>query len=147
MLMTSNDMYQDEIVTLAKSKIGAERLENPDATMTLDNPLCGDRVTLDVNVTDGKITAVGHRVRGCMLCEASASLVARDAIGTDTNSIAGARDKLEALLKKGAEVSSDGSWSTVTTFGPVAEFKSRHECVLLPFEALGKAVEQAESKD
>ena len=144
--MNSNDMYQDEIVALAKSKTGAERLEKPDASVTLDNPLCGDRVTLDVTVSDGMITAVGHRVRGCMLCEAASALVARDAIGTDTSAVSGGRDNLEALLKSGASPSEDDVWSTVTAFGPVAEFKSRHECVLLPFEALGKAVEEAESK-
>jgi nitrogen fixation protein NifU and related proteins len=140
---TPKDIYQDEIVTLAKSKTGATRLENPDATVTLDNPLCGDRVTLDVTVADGKITSVGHRVRGCMLCEASAALVARDAIGTDTDAVHTGREKLAALLKNGPSSDSSEAWSTVSTFGPVAEFKSRHECVLLPFEALDKAVKEA----
>ena len=143
MTPSSNDMYQDEIVTLAKSKTGAERLENPDATVTLDNPLCGDRITLDISVADGKITHVGHRVRGCMLCEASASLVARDAIGTSTSDVPTAREILKSMLKTEAIPAEGTLWSSVSAFAAVAGFKSRHECVLLPFEALGKAVDEA----
>jgi len=138
------DIYQDEIVTLAKAKNGAERLESPDATVTLDNPLCGDRVTMDIKVQDGKITEVGHRVRGCMLCEASASLVARDAIGTSVDTARSGRQQLDDILKSGATPADSDNWASLSAFAPVAEFKSRHECVLLPLEALGKAIDQAE---
>jgi nitrogen fixation protein NifU and related proteins len=141
--MNSSDIYQDEIVTLAKSGTGAARLENPDATVTLDNPLCGDRVTLDVTVADGRITNIGHRVRGCMLCEASAALVARDGIGLGADTVKGAHENLEAVLKSSATPGADDAWSGIAVFAPVAEFKSRHECVLLPFEALARAVDEA----
>jgi nitrogen fixation protein NifU and related proteins len=144
--MTAKDIYQDEIVTLAKSRTGAERLDAPDATVTLDNPLCGDRVTLDVSVVKGVVTAVGHRVRGCMLCEASAALVARDAVGMDTNAARTGREKLESLLKASDSVPNEETWASNLAFAPVAEFKSRHECVLLPFEALSAAIDQAEGK-
>ena len=69
----SEDLYQQAILDLAKSAAGAGRLIDADASVTLDNPLGGDRITIDVKVTDGRLQAVGHKVRGCALCEAAAS--------------------------------------------------------------------------
>jgi len=136
----TEDIYKDAIVTLAKAKTGAERLEDPDASVTMDNPLCGDRVTLDVKIDNGTISEVGHRVRGCMLCEAAASMVGQHAVGTAIGEIASARESLKAVLE-GQDASA--SWAPVTDFTAVGSFKSRHECVMLPFEALEKAVDEA----
>ncbi len=44
----SDQLYQERIVALAKAKTGAGKLENPTKTARRDNPLCGDRVILDV---------------------------------------------------------------------------------------------------
>lgn len=49
----------------------------PTETATVDNPLCGDRVTIDVKLAGGKLAAIGHQVRGCLLCEAAAATIAR----------------------------------------------------------------------
>jgi len=136
----TEDIYKDAIVTLAKAKTGAERLEGPDATVTMDNPLCGDRVTLDVKIDNGTISEIGHRVRGCMLCEAAASMVGQHVVGTATGDIASARESLKAVLE-GQDA--PASWAPVTDFTAVGGFKSRHECVMLPFEALEKAVDEA----
>ncbi len=138
----NQEIYKDAIVTLAKAKTGAERLDNPDASITLDNPLCGDRVTLDIKVTDGVISDIGHRVRGCMLCEAAASMIGQHAHGVATADVGAARISLRAVLL-GEDAAT--SWAPVDDFAPVGGFKSRHECVLLPFEALEKAVDEAAS--
>ena len=64
----SLDLYQKEILALAKQGSTPERLDAPDASARVDNALCGDRVTIDVTVSDGKITGLGHKVQGCALC-------------------------------------------------------------------------------
>jgi len=138
----NDQIYKDAIVTLAKAKSGATRLEAPDASVTLDNPLCGDRVTLDIKLADGVISEIGHKVRGCMLCEAAASMIGQSAVGTPIADVSAARAALRAMLA-GDESAGTGLWAPVHDFAPVAGFKSRHECVSLPFEALEKAVEDA----
>jgi len=136
----NQDIYKDAIVALAKAKTGAERLDNPDASVTVDNPLCGDRVTLDIKVTDGVISDIGHRVRGCMLCEAAAAMIGQHAHGVATADVGAARIGLQAVLSGDTPTT---SWAPVDDFAAVGGFKSRHECVLLPFEALEKAVDDA----
>ena len=134
----SEDIYRDAIIDLAKSKKGSERLFNPDITITLDNPLCGDRITLDVNLANGRVTKLGYKVRGCILCEAAASMIGEHAPNTEVTAITPGRRILTSILKK--ETTATPTFAPVAEFAPVAQFKSRHECVLLPFEALEKAV-------
>ena len=70
-------LYQDRIVALAKAKTGAGKLAAPTKSARRDNPLCGDRVTIDVKLDDsGQIAEIAHQVRGCLLCQASASALA-----------------------------------------------------------------------
>ena len=75
-------------------------------------------------------------VRGCLLCEAAAVLIAERAPAGE----------IEELLRAGAGVEGalrDGSafpWPELEMFAPVRGVKSRHRCVGLPFEALVAAL-------
>ncbi|MSP87199.1 MAG: iron-sulfur cluster assembly scaffold protein [Alphaproteobacteria bacterium] len=138
----SDDLYQQAITTLAKAATGAGKLEHPDACETVDNPLCGDRVTMDVELTDNRIARLAHDVRGCLLCRAAASAIGSRAPGRTAGEIVQVRAGLQAMLKLCTVDPIDG-WPELTAFQPVAAHKSRHDCVLLPFEALIRALDRA----
>jgi nitrogen fixation NifU-like protein len=135
------DIYQDAIVAQAKQGTRAGRLDAPDASITLDNPLCGDRVTIDVNLAGDRIADMAHRVRGCLLCQASASVVGANAIGQSAVTLVAAQRDLRASLDEPS--AGNALWPGMEAFAPVAGYKSRHACVLLPLEALLKAVNAA----
>ncbi len=138
-LRAEDELYQAALVVRAKAGRGRGRLAQPQHSITLDNPLCGDRVTLDVNLADDRISAVGHQVRGCLLCEASAELIAAEAPGKTRTELADATSAVTAILKDGKDAPA-GPWSGLAIFAPVHRVKSRQDCVLLPFEALNKAL-------
>jgi len=135
----SDELYHAELVARAHAGRSRGRLAKPDRSATLDNPLCGDRVTLDVALAGDRISAVGHQVRGCLLCEAAAETIARQATGKTRGEIAEATAAVAALLKEGAPAPV-GDWASLAAFQPVHKIKSRQDCVLLPFEALAKAL-------
>ena len=135
----SDELYHAELVARAHAGRTRGRLAKPERSATLDNPLCGDRVTLDIALKGDRISAVGHHVRGCLLCEASAETIARQATGKTRAEIAEATAAVAALLKDGAPAP-EGDWASLAVFQPVHRVKSRQECVLLPFEALAKAL-------
>lgn len=137
--MTAEELYQEAIVRLARAASGAGRLEHPDGTATLDNPLCGDRVTVEVRLRDGRIAGLAHRARGCLLCEAAASLLGRSAPGVEPGDLAEARRLLADLWGAGAGPPA-GPWKDLAAFAPVGRVPSRHGCVLLPFDALAAAI-------
>jgi nitrogen fixation NifU-like protein len=132
----SDQLYQNRIVALAKARNGAGKLASPTKSARRDNPLCGDRVTIDVRLQDGRIAEIAHQVRGCLLCQASASALASVAVGKDAAGIETVRHDAERAI--GREAGTAGE--PFAAFAPVAAHKSRHECVLLPFEALKEAL-------
>jgi nitrogen fixation NifU-like protein len=139
----SDDLYQRAIMDRAKAPVRAGRLPAPDVSATVDNPLCGDRVTVDVKLSGGKIADIAHQVRGCALCQASASVLAAVAIGQTAADLQAVRDRLKAMLGGGEPP--PAPWQDLGIFTPVRRYKSRHECVILPFDALTQALGQAKS--
>jgi nitrogen fixation NifU-like protein len=139
-----NDLYQDRIVALAKAGTRAGRLDPADASLTRDNPLCGDRVTLDIRLDGKRIADIAHRVRGCLLCEAAASAIGAQAIGKTAAEIATAENGLRALLE--TQRRDPALWPDLEVFAPVHDHASRHTCVLLPFETLRELLSQADDR-
>lgn len=136
----SEDLYHKTLIDLAA--LPEERLEQADRSTTVDNPLCGDRVTLDVQLKDRKITAVGREVRACLICQASAAVLSRTAIGQTLEQVTETAQKVREMLKSDGQPP-DGDWAEMANFQPVADYRSRHGCVLLPFDALKKALSES----
>ncbi|MEO1093047.1 MAG: iron-sulfur cluster assembly scaffold protein [Pseudomonadota bacterium] len=134
------DLYQDAIRALAQSGRTDSRLAAPDRSVTLDNPLCGDRVTIDLHLDGDRVMAVGHEVRGCLLCEASAALAADAAPGRDVAEFAGISKRIKAYLADRADTAPPLTGMEV--FAPARAFRSRHRCVTLAFEALERALRE-----
>ena len=133
----SEALYGESIKALAATP--PRRLERADARHSLDNPLCGDRVTVEVVLEAGRTAAFGHEVKGCLLCKAAAAVVARHAVGLDEQAAAGLLEQARSLLLQGEAP----ALPDLAVFAPVAPHKSRHGCVLLPFKALVKALSSA----
>jgi nitrogen fixation NifU-like protein len=136
-----SDLYQDALIAQAKAATRAGRLDPADASLTRDNPLCGDRVTLDIRMEGSRIADLAHRVRGCLLCEAAASAIGANAVGKTRVEIDAADRAVRALLESGQKV--PGLWPALEAFAPVGDYASRHGCVLLPFETLRELLAQS----
>ncbi len=132
----SDALYQERIVALAKARTGAGKLAAPTKSVRRDNPLCGDRVILDVTLDgSGRIAEIAHQVRGCLLCQASASALASVAVGRDAAGVAELRQQADRALGRAAGEAT----APYDAFAPVKAHKSRQDCVLLPLEALKDA--------
>jgi NifU-like protein involved in Fe-S cluster formation len=137
--VSAEDLYNEALVLLARERFGSGRLEAPGGAATLDSPLCGDRVTVEIRMAAGRVEALAHHVRGCVLCEASASLLGRAAPGRSAAELEAARAAAAALLGEGAPAPA-GPFAGLSAFAPVRAVPSRHGCVLLPFDALRAAI-------
>lgn len=134
----SATVYQQAIKALAEAAHGSGKLDDPDGISRLDNPLCGDRITLMVRLEGEVIAAVRHETRACLLCRAAASLIGLTAPGRSPGEMADATRALEAMLSSAAIL--PPAWQALEVFAPVADYPSRHGCVLLPFQALKAAL-------
>lgn len=135
-------LYHGAIVAAARRACGSGRLDTPDASAEVDNPLCGDRVSMEVQVGEGRLLGIAHRVRGCLLCEAAASIISDNAIGETPEDVARVEGALADALANGFDNCSL-PWQDLAVFAPVVRHRSRHRCVMLAFEALVSALAAA----
>ena len=70
-----SDIYREQILDLARNPHNHGTLEPHDASYEDTNPLCGDRVRIDLRIADQKIDDVRFSGRGCAISQASASLL------------------------------------------------------------------------
>tara|TARA_X000000950_G_scaffold254795_1_gene318884 strand:- start:24 stop:428 length:405 start_codon:yes stop_codon:yes gene_type:complete len=133
----AKELYQKQIIELARESRKRIRIDAPDTTIRFDNPLCGDRIDLDFSIEDGRISDIGFKVRGCALCEASSELLAQNANGYQLNELNTVGSKLSDYLVGDID---NPDWEGFEVFEPVKKVPPRHECVLLPFNAIKKAI-------
>ncbi len=151
----SDDLYQTDLLRLAAEARGTGRLPHPDASVTMDNPLCGDRVTIDLTMSDGRVSALGHEVKACVLCQAAATVIGRHAVGETAATLRRTATRIGLLLKPATAEAADAAtgqaadedWPELAAFRAVAPHKSRHACVSLPFRALVKALDESVSAE
>ena len=118
-----DDLYRDYILEHYRRPHNFGVLDGATISQEGANPLCGDRITLQLRVRDGVIDGVGFTCRGCAISQASASLHTDEIKGkqVDTASAMGADNVLEML---GIEIS-----------------PARMKCALLSLETLHGALE------
>jgi nitrogen fixation NifU-like protein len=118
-----DDLYRDYILEHYRRPHNFGVLDHPTVSHEGANQLCGDRITLQVRVHDGKIDGVGFTGRGCAISQASASLLTDEIKGKTIDAAAhmGSADVLELL---GIEIS-----------------PARLKCALLSLETLQLALE------
>ena len=70
-----DDLYRENILEHYKHPRNRGTLEHPDITYEDANPLCGDKIRMDINVKDGKIADVRFSGVGCSISQAAASML------------------------------------------------------------------------
>ena len=134
----SDAIYQQALKDLAQAAHGNGRLPSPDGEALRDNPLCGDRVRIEITRSGDTITALAQETKGCLLCRASASLLGQRAPGLRVPDIAALAEALQLMLSHNGALPAD--WPELGVFLPVRHHPSRHGCVMLPLEALLQAL-------
>ena len=136
-------LYNAEILRLATEIPHQARLSSPHASTEKRSPVCGSRVIVDVEMApDGRVAALGQEVRACALGQASASLMARHAIGQTPAALSEARDALADFLA--GRRADPGDWPGLEIFAPAIPHKARHASIRLAFEAAAEAAAQAQ---
>lgn len=140
----TDPLYKKEILRLAADAHGAGRLSQPHFTGTAHNPACGDKVIIGLAMDHGRIAALAHETKACVLSQASASILGRDTKGFTHTQIRELRGAVASMLAEQADAPSP-PFNSYGTFDGVAAHRNRHACVLLPIDALLAALDAAEA--
>lgn len=113
-------IYQEIILEHYKHPRNFGTIRNPSKKTSVSNPLCGDKIVMDIVFTDKKIKEIKFNGQGCAISQASASLLTEYSIGKSKDTLQ-KLDKEFMIKLLGIEL------------GP-----NRIKCALLPLEALHK---------
>ncbi|MFA7308033.1 MAG: iron-sulfur cluster assembly scaffold protein [Hyphomicrobium sp.] len=136
-----DEIYNTRILELAGAISRTERLDHADARATAHSKLCGSTVTIDLALRDGRIIDYGQSVKACLLGQASASVMAREIVGSTPDELRAVARKMRAMLKDGGPPPA-GRWADLATLEPVRNYKARHASTLLVFDAVESALDE-----
>lgn len=138
----SETLYNTRILRLAAATASAARLEAPQGSAIKVSPVCGSKVTADIDLdSDGRIARHGQEVRACALGQAAATLVGTDIIGQDRSTLITARAELADWLAGRSDT--PPSWPGFEVFALARPHRARHPSILLAFDAAIAAADAA----
>jgi NifU-like protein involved in Fe-S cluster formation len=134
--MTRDPPYTLDILRLAASLPVTGELEGASGVGEARSQACGSTVRLSVRAEEGRIAAVAQKVTACAYGQASAALMQGWAPGKLRAEVIVMRAALKAWLDGRGELP-----KPFAALAPVQGRTGRHGAVLLPFDALLKALE------
>lgn len=83
-----DDLYREQIIDRYKNPKMRGTLDPHDYSYEDDNPLCGDRIRVDLRVDDGgMVTQAAYSGEGCAISQASADMLTESVVGKSLDQI------------------------------------------------------------
>ena len=114
---------------------------------TVDNPLCGDEVTIHARIVDGVVSEIAFDGRGCALSRAAASIMTTMVRGAAPHDIRRLAASFDQFVHGAPDAPIPDDLGELRAFAGVRRFRSRRLCALLPFRALDQALDEARHCD
>jgi nitrogen fixation NifU-like protein len=136
------DLYQEVILDHSRHPRNFGRVEAASHTAKGNNPLCGDRVTIYLDVADEKVRTARFEAKGCAICVASASMMTELITGRSVAEANAAFDRFHVSLVRReppSETELKGLDKLAALTG-VREFPMRVKCATLPWHTFQAAL-------
>jgi len=134
-------MINPEIIKIASDTSNYGIKENSNLVSTSKNKICGDKITVEIEISDYRIERMSYETESCIFCQASASLLSKiikrsniENLRVDISEIIISRKNKKIFLKK-----------KYKPFKKLFQkkYNERFDCIFLPFNTLLKVVNNA----
>jgi nitrogen fixation NifU-like protein len=135
-------LYQDVILDHNRRPRNFRALEGFSQHADGYNPLCGDKVTIYLQMKDGRINDISFQGSGCAISTASASLLTETLNGKTRAEAEALFESFHDLLtgKDSGNSSELGGLGKLEVFSGVSEFPARVKCATLAWHTLRSAL-------
>ena len=133
------ELYQEVILDHGKNPRNFGVLEQYTCTAEGNNPMCGDQLTVYIDIKDDVVSDVSYRARGCAISIASASIMSSMIKGRTIEEVHILFDKLHKLCT-GQEVADDDDTEKLRVLSGVSEFPTRVKCATMSWHAVDSAI-------
>ena len=137
------DLYQEVVMDHNRRPRNFKKLENAQRTAEGFNPLCGDQISLYVNVDDdGVIEDIGFEGAGCAISKATASMMTEAIKGKNVDKAEEIFEAFRHMLTRKPEEEYDYELlGDLEILQGVSQFPTRIKCATLSWHTLNSALD------
>ena len=137
------EMYRRTVLEHSRHPRNFRRLEAPDRTAEGFNPLCGDKITVYVDLADESIDSIAFEGTGCAISLASASMMMGAIEGRPLSEAGNIVQRAQDMFGSDAELPAHSEIKDLEALGGVRAYPSRIKCATLPWKTLQAALDGA----
>ena len=141
--MELTDLYRAVILDHNRRPRNFGPLEDAQAVAEGVNPLCGDRLTLRLNLAGDRIENIRFEGQGCAISTASASLMTEAVKGKTRGEALALFDRVHRLLTDDAAGAED--LGKLAALSGVREYPARVKCASLCWHTLASALKSPDA--
>lgn len=137
------DVYTELIAEESRNPENRRHLERPTCCERGHNPSCGDEITLELEVKDGKIADASFTGVGCAISQASTSLMINLIKGQPIENVRHLADMFIKMIK--GEITDDGELEELeeaVALKSISHMPARVKCAVLSWHTLNRALEK-----
>jgi nitrogen fixation protein NifU and related proteins len=132
-------LYRQVIMDHYKNPRNRGVIEGEALSVDMNNPTCGDRIQLQLQVEDGIVKDAKFEGEGCSISMSSASMMTQAIKGKSVTD-ALKMSKLFSEMMLGEEINSDMEMGDAEALSGVSQFPARIKCATLAWKAMEKGV-------
>lgn len=140
-MIQNNSLYQEVILDHNKKPRNFGRLDSASHNAEGHNPLCGDHLTLGLNVVADRVEQIAFEGESCAICKASASMMTTAVKGKSLSDVEMLIREFRAMATGQLSVQSEAHHlGRLTVFQGVRDLPTRVKCAILPWHTLHAAI-------
>jgi len=138
-----SELYQQVILDHNKKPRNFRKLETANHSAEGYNPLCGDQLTIYINLEDDQVKEVGFEGSGCAISKAAASMMTQAVKGKSKEEVENLFQEFHSMVTGELnEETEENSLGNLKIFAGVREFPVRVKCATLAWHTLHAALNQ-----
>jgi len=146
--MSDNDLYQEMILDHYKNPRNCCTLEHCSHRADGQNPICGDELSVEVEIDNDRIKNIAFTGMGCAISQASASMMTEQLKGKTIKEAMDIYGKVHEMLTgkhpEDVDPHDDVSIGKLRVLEGVAEFPARVKCASLAWHTLKNALNSSD---
>ncbi len=141
--MNLDEVYQELILDHYKRPRCRGVLLNPDRTVDLNNPLCGDQISLTLKFEGDVISEIAFEGHGCSISQATASIMAELLRGKTKEEARRLSSLFRKMIKSEVEGDALNDLGDALALEGVKRHSARIKCALLAWDCIDRGIAEA----
>ena len=134
-------MISPEIIKIASDTSNCGIKNNSNFLAKSRNKICGDEITIEIEISNKKIQKMSYETESCVFCQASASLLSKIIKKSNIEKLQNDINEIN-MLNKNKKITLKRKYKPFRKLFQ-QKYIGRFNCILLPFNALLKVVNKA----